>query len=273
MQRCSTSHLSRRARPDLLARMQLRPTLFNVCPNTKGKEGACTCSQVPDVPTYTFRIANTISASLRHTAPYHRHEQLTVHVQKSSLLTPAIYKPTHTTDSTSRTRFEYYSTHYLLTLTTPSTLIHFARRPKSRIQPSPAQSTAQPAHSQGSLMIRVQHKKSWCNTRRKTQELKDAALSHRWLHTPGPVPTLNLTMHAGMRVCVRMCGTCNHVTFLVVSPSILDIAPHVLRLPFVLAPLPRPTVLRYMVLRYIFVLRLVLFTKGTDQARVIDMLH
>lgn len=48
---------------------------------------------------------------------------------------------------------------------------------------------------------------------------------------------------------------------LAVSPSILDIAPHVLRLPFVLAPLPRPTVLRYMVLRYIFVLRLILFSQ------------
>jgi hypothetical protein len=166
--------------------------------------------------------------------------------------------------STSRTSFQILQHSLPTNLTTPSTLIHFAQRPKSRNPTKP---------SQGSLVIRVQHNKSWCNTRRKTQELKDAALSHRWLHTPGLVPTLNLTMHAGMRVCVRMCGTCNHVTFLVVSPSILDIAPHVLRLPFVLAPLPRPTVLRYMVLRYIFVLRLVLFTKGTDQARVIDMLH
>jgi hypothetical protein len=246
--------------------MQLRPTLFNVCSNTKGKEGACACSQVPDVSTYTFRIANTISASLRHTAPYHPHEQLTVHVQKSSLSTPALYKPTHTTDSTSRTRFKSHNTYSTYFPTSPHPQLSYTT-PKGRnpeIQPSPAQ----PAHSQGSLMIRVQHKKSWCNTRRKTQESKDAALSHRWLHTPGLLPTLNLTMHAGMRVCVRMCGTCNHVTFLVVSPSILDIAPHVLRLPFVLAPLPRLTVLRY-----IFVLRLVLFTKGTDQARVIDMLH
>jgi hypothetical protein len=70
------------------------------------------------VSTYAFRIANTISASLRHTAPYRRHEQLTVQEQKSGLSTPVIYKPSHTIDSTSRNRFKCYSTylqHLLLT--------------------------------------------------------------------------------------------------------------------------------------------------------------
>jgi hypothetical protein len=78
----------------------------------KGKEGAYTCSEVPNAPTYTSRIANTISASLRHTASTVGMSNFTVQVQKTSLSTPVIYKPTHTTDSASWTRFKSYITHY-----------------------------------------------------------------------------------------------------------------------------------------------------------------
>lgn len=126
-------------------------------------------------------------------------------VQKTSSITPVIYQPnppTHTThNSTPRTRFKILVTH----LTTPSTVIHFAPE-------VPAPSPAQPSQSHDAAsneILRVTR----AATRHRIGTFGRRAHSHCWLHWV--VPTYSKShMHAGMRVCVRRCGTCIYTRYL-----------------------------------------------------------